>query len=87
MTPRIEHGSDDWKARRKADLEHVLFEECPNCTPIRDEVLKARGKRLLDLDLEVKLQPDIDKAEAETSSSPKKGFKWDWDRMIYIKRE
>jgi hypothetical protein len=33
QTPKLDHGSDEWKAARKADLEHILLQNCPECTP------------------------------------------------------
>ena len=77
--PPIEAGSEEWKGARKADLEHILFEDCPNCGPIRDEILSARGKRLAEIEPETK--------EPETSPVPKAGFRYDYDRKTYVRKE
>ena len=89
--PKIEHGSDEWKAARKRDLEHTLFDECPDCTPVRDEVLQAKGKRLADIETETPeaKEPEAEveaEEELETSDHPQKGFKYDYDEKIYVKK-
>lgn len=83
--PPAEKGTEEWKGARKADLDHILFGDCPDCGPVRDEVLSAKGKRLADL--EAKGGGDGGKAELETSPFPKAGFKYDYDRKIYVKKE
>lgn len=84
---RVEHGSEEWKGARKADLEHVLFSDCPDCTPVRDEVLSAKGKRLADVEAKVEeVEHKVEEpVEPETSPVPKPGFKFDYDRHIYVK--
>ena len=88
--PKIEHGSDEWKAARKRDLDHALFDECSDCTPVRDEVLQSKGKRLADIEPET-IEPETEaevetEEELETSDHPQKGFKYDYDQKIYVKK-
>lgn len=66
----VEYGSEEWKAARKRDLEHSLFDDCPECSPIRDEVLKSRGKRLADL--EAKVDKELGKVDAEADHDKEK---------------
>ena len=58
VSHKLEQGSEAWKAARTADLEHILFQECPECTPVRDEVLAAGGKRLADVEAKGDSQPE-----------------------------
>jgi hypothetical protein len=99
---KIESGSEEWRKARKRDLEHTLFDECPECSPIRDEVLQSRGKKLADIetlaDEEMdKLEAEVDQAEEraeaevqaddlETSPYPRSGFKWDDEKELYVRQ-
>lgn len=86
--PPIEAGSDEWKGARKADLEHILFGDCPSCGPIRDEVLTAKGRKLAEIEPETKeLETKEPAPEPETSPVPKAGFKFDYDQKTYVRKE
>lgn len=63
----IEPGSELWTKTRSADLAHALFDDCPECTPVRDAVLAARGKRLADVEPEAKVDVEEAKVDAETA--------------------
>lgn len=82
---KLEHGSEEWKSARKANLEHTLFQECPECSPVRDEVLAAKGKKLAYIEAEVSSE-QAEEPELETSPGYKPGFKWDWERELYVKK-
>lgn len=87
-TPKLEKGSDEWNASRKADLDHILFEECPDCNPIRDEVLKGKGKRLTDVEPpkdEVKDEKGTEEVEVFPTKQP--GTDWSWEYKGYVKTD
>ena len=54
---------EDGHEARKHDIDHILSGDCPGCTPMRDEALKAKGKRIVDI--EDKVDEDMDKHEAK----------------------
>jgi len=93
---KLEEGSEEWQAERKADLEHILFVECPNCTPLRDEVLSAKGKRLADIEAEAEEETKVDEEpsadavveepELRTSSGYFSGSKWDEEKELYVEQ-
>jgi hypothetical protein len=83
--PKIEPGSAQWKAQRRADLDHILFEECPGCSPIRDELLKSKGKRLADVEVEKSKVTEPVK-DPETSDVARPGYRYDIVRKTYVRK-
>jgi len=83
--PKIEQGSAQWRAQRRADLEHILFEECPGCSPIRDELLKSKGKRLADIEAEKPKASETVK-DPETSDVARPGYRYDIVRKTYVRK-
>lgn len=86
---KSEEGSEEWKTQTKAGLEHVLFDECPNCGPLRDEVLSAKGKRLADVEAEAKVEEEAEAKvdedlELKTSGGYFPGSKWDDEKELYV---
>lgn len=102
MPKKVKEGSEEWKTETKAGLEHVLFDDCPNCTPLRDEVLSAKGKRLADVEAEAKVEEakakeevkveevetkvDEGKSELRKSLGEFPGSKWDEELMLYVEQ-
>ena len=81
----------EWKGRRKADLEHILFGDCPECGPIRDEVLQAKGKTLADVAAEVVTKAEVESKvgleethTGELETSHHRRGRWDWTKMAYV---
>lgn len=97
---KSEEGSEEWKTERRAGLEHILFDECPNCTPLRDEVLSARRKKLADVEAEAKVEEETKvetKVETETKVNEEgpelktapgyfPGSKWDDEKELYVEQ-
>ncbi|MBA7611566.1 hypothetical protein ES703_18792 [subsurface metagenome] len=92
-----EEGSEEWKTETRAGLEHVLFDECPNCGPLRDEVLSAKGKRLADVEAEAKVdevETKVDEVETKVDEEPElktsggyfPGSKWDDEKELYVEQ-
>jgi len=97
----VEQGSERWTTARKADLEHALFEDCPDCKPVTDAVLAARGKRLADVEPETKVDEEeeqtetkVDEEEAKVEDVEEKrtsggyfpGSVWDEEKELYVEQ-
>lgn len=85
------YASEEWQDIKRRDLEHTLFDDCPTCSPIRDQVLAGKGKRITDAETPPE-KPGGDQTgtindeEPETSRWPRSGFKWDDDKELYVKQ-
>ena len=87
------YASEEWQDLKRRDLEHTLFDECPTCTPIRDQVLAGKGKRITDVETPTETPGEgegktetINNEELETSRSPRSGFKWSDEKELYVKQ-
>lgn len=91
-----QYGTDDWRQARERDLAHALFDDCPECAPIRDRVLSSRGKRLTDTEPPQQAQDEaaapmaeaaeVEEPELERSPGYKPGYRWDDDEGCYVRR-
>ncbi|MFC2039170.1 hypothetical protein ACFLST_00030 [Chloroflexota bacterium] len=94
VSTSVEEGSPEWKQSRKRDLSHLFFEDCPNCNPVREELLEEKGKVITDKPMETAPSDKVgDKIEEKvedlprTSDEPRKGYRWDYFERTYVRRE
>lgn len=63
-------GTEEWNKGRTAELDHALFGDCPDCGPVRDAVLAAKGKKLVDVEPEPEAKVEKPDAKVDEVEKP-----------------
>lgn len=89
--PRVDYASEEWKERRRKDVEHILLDDCPECGPMRQDVLIKAGKQIVNLEAKVDeveeaVEPELPKPELKTSPGHRAGYKWDSEKEVYVEQ-